>query len=207
MKQILRLFILTAVALAYNASACIDLLWEIPTGTGQIPDFESSRWAISIYTGGRDGSLALNNSVFHDESIYWFDGSGKLVATIDFLALQMPHNNQPRFERLMYVSSTSLIADFTTSWGDAGNGIGMVVFTKTSQGVDHGFFSVDGRWGFLGTDNALIRFEGGKLKRFRFVDDQPVAPANQPVLGSIRTTDRYLLLDYAVAPKQKVLRR
>ena len=70
------------------------------------------------------------------------------------------------------------------------------MFTKTPKGVEHEFFSGYAQPNFPSADNALIRFEDGKLKRYRFVDDQPV-------LGSIGTNDRYLLLDYAVAPKQK----
>ncbi len=198
MKQILRLCLLTAVALAYNASARIDLLWEIPTS--RIPNYVTPDYGASLYIGGQDGSLAMVLTGSGPLRIAWFDGTGTVVSIIDISTLrkspEIPFSN---IEELLFTSSTSLIANIEpmTELTE------VVVFTKTEQGVNHEAFSYYAQSNFTGNDNALIRFEGGKLKRYRFVDDQPVAPANQPVLGSIRANDRYLLLDYAVAPKQK----
>jgi hypothetical protein len=192
MKQIFRLFILTAVALAYNASARIDLLWEIPTT--RIPNFVMPNRGASLYIGGTDGSLAVElNDDNGTTRIAWFDGTGNIVSIIDLSTLRMPPEDPfSNIEDLLFTSSTTLIANIEPQTELTE----VVVFTKTTHGLKYEAFSYSGQPNFTGNDNALIRFEGGKLKRYRFVDDQPV-------LGSIGTNDRYLLLDYAVAPKQK----
>jgi formylglycine-generating enzyme required for sulfatase activity len=199
MKHILNLALFLTFALAQTASARIDLLWEIPLAS--IPNFVNTKSGPTFYGGGKDGSLAFElRNEGAPTRIAWFNGSGNVVSIIDISTIRGPGDDRFIYcNDFLFTSSASLIANFEQNSGV----IQVVVFTKTEQGLKNEFFSYSAQPNFTSNDNALIRFEDGKLKRYRFVDDQPVAPASQPVLGSVKTNDRYLLLDYAVAPNHK----